>query len=493
MDFSLLKSLAAFISSLVVSLIGTRTLVFLAPKIGWIEQVKKDRWHVNPTAKLGGIAIYIALMAVTAVSFWPLAGTKIVGLLVGTTIIFILGLADDLTYISPGIKILVEAAAATVVIAFGVHSEYFNPFLGFPLTIFWIIFVTNAYNLIDNMDGLSSGIAAISSVALFALSAIMGWADTAVLSAVMCGAALGFLRYNFNPARIFMGDCGALMIGFYLSVVTLIGSMTHMSNLIITLVAPILVMAVPILDTTFVAVLRAAAGRPFYRGGRDHTSHRLVIMGLSERKSALVIYLFSMVFGGFAVWLAFPGTSYLLISTLLILVLVFLFLLGIFLSEPDLEEIENRVHANNGRVGIIGFVLKKRRVVIEIAADALIVAASYILANYLAGVIPVGRTGVALIGRSLAIFVFCQMISFYVFGVYRRVCKYTSPADLIRIVKAALAGTGASSLVLFFFTFLTGYCVFAIIIYFFIMTFFVTARAASHRGFTEFFARHRAV
>lgn len=492
MDFSLIRSLAAFISSAVVSLAGTRALILLGPKMGWIEEAKKDRWHSKPTAKLGGVAIYIALVATTAVFFWPLTSMKIVGLLVGTTIIFILGLVDDLKPISPGIKIVVEAVAATVVVAFGVYSEYFNPFVGIPLTIFWIIAVTNAYNLIDNMDGLASGIAAICSAALFALSAIMGWADTAILSAVMCGAALGFLRYNFNPARIFMGDCGALMIGFYLSVVTLIGSMTYMSNLIITLAVPLLVMAVPILDTTFVTVLRAASGRPVYRGGKDHTSHRLVIMGLSERESVLVIYLFSLVFGGFAVSLALPGISYLLILTLLIISLVFLLLLGLFLSEPALKEIEYRVDVKNSRVGIIARVLKKKYLVIDMAADALIVAASYLLANYLVGSSLIGRTETLFIARSLAIFVFFQMIAFYLLGVYRRVWKYTSLADLIRIVEGALAGTVASALVLFLFTFLTGYSVSAIIVYFFIMTFFVAARAVSLRGFTEFFTRHQA-
>jgi UDP-GlcNAc:undecaprenyl-phosphate/decaprenyl-phosphate GlcNAc-1-phosphate transferase len=492
MDYSLIICLAAFISSLAVSLAGTRALIFLGPKMGWIEQIKEDRWHSKPTVKLGGIAIYISLMVVTIVYFWPLTNIKIVGLLAGTTMVFILGLADDLKSVSPGIKILVEAAAAAVVVAFGVYSEYFSPILGIPLTIFWIIAITNAYNLIDNMDGLSSGIAAISAATLFALSAIMGWADTAILSAVMCGAACGFLRYNFNPARIFMGDCGALTIGFYLSVVTLVGSMTYMSNLLITLVAPMLVMAVPILDTTYVTVLRAASGRPVYQGGKDHTSHRLVVMGLSEKRSVLAIYLFSLVFGGFAVLLAFPGASHLLVWTLLVICLVFLFLLGIFLSGPDIKKIENRVRANNGTNGLAALLMRKRHIVVEIAADALIVAASYILAYYLMGNGTISRTQGVLIGRSLPIFVFFQMISFYLFGVYRGVWKYVSFGDMIRIVGGALAGTAVSALVLFLFTFFTGYSVFVVIVYFFVMTFLIAARAASLRSFTEYFTRHRA-
>jgi UDP-GlcNAc:undecaprenyl-phosphate GlcNAc-1-phosphate transferase len=492
MDSSFIKYLAVFIASLAVSLVGTRALISLGPAIGWVEKIKKDRWHSKPTAKLGGIAIYIALMVGTIVAFWPPTEMKIVGLIAGTTVIFILGLVDDLKSVSPGIKIVVEVAAAAVVVAFGVYSEYFNPFFGIPLTIFWIVAITNAYNLIDNMDGLASGIAAISAVTLFALSAIMGWADTAILSAVMCGAALGFLRYNFNPARIFMGDCGALTIGFYLSVVTLIGSMTYMSNLILTLVAPILVMAVPILDTAFVTTLRAVSGRRVYEGGKDHTSHRLVIMGLSEKRSVLAIYLFSLVFGGFAVFLAFPGASYLLVWTLLVISLVFLFLLGLFLSGPDLREIEKRVRANKGPNGIIALLIKKRNIVVKIAADALIVAASYILAYYLMGNGSVGRAEGVLIGRSLPIFVFFQMASFYLFGIYRGVWKYVSFGDMIRIVEAALAGTAISSLILFLFTFFAGYSASVVIVYFFIMTFFIAARAASLRGFTDFFTRHRA-
>jgi UDP-GlcNAc:undecaprenyl-phosphate GlcNAc-1-phosphate transferase len=492
MDFPFIIILAAFISALAVSLAGTRIVIYLAPKMGWIEEIKKDRWHSIPTAKLGGIAIYIALVAVTIVFFWPLTDMKVVGLLVGTTMIFILGLLDDLRPIAPGIKVLAEAAAAAVVVVFGIYSEYFNPFIGIPLTIFWIVAVTNAYNLIDNMDGLSSGIAAISSLTLLALSTIMGWTDTALLSAVMCGAALGFLRYNFNPARVFMGDCGALTIGFYLSVVTLIGSMTYMSNLIITLVAPILVMAVPLLDTTFVALLRAASGRPVHQGGRDHTSHRLVIMGLSEKKSVILIYLFSLVFGGFAVFLAFPGASYPLISMLLLICLVFLFFLGLFLSEADLTEVENGSRADNGPGRITALFLKKRHTVFEIIADALIIAASYILAYYLMGHGSIGRAEGPLLGRSLPIFVFFQMISFFLFGAYRGVWKYVSFGDLMRIVQAALAGTVVSSVILFLFTFFEGYSVFVMIVYFFIMTFFITARVASFRAFAEFFTRHRA-
>jgi len=491
MDFSLVKSLAAFIFSLAVSLVGTRTLISLGPKMGWIEEVKKDRWHSTPTVKLGGIAIYIALMVVTVIFFWPPTNMKIVGLLAGTTVIFILGLADDLKAVSPALKILVQTAAAVIAVSFGLYSEYFNPFLGIPLTVFWIVAVTNAYNLIDNMDGLSSGIAAISSITLFSLSAIMGWSDTAILSAVMCGAALGFLRYNFNPARIFMGDCGALTIGFYLSVVTLIGSMTYMSNLIITLVAPMLVMAVPILDSTYVALLRAASGRPVYQGGRDHTSHRLVIMGLSEKRSVLAIYLFSLVFGSFAVFLAFPGVGYLLVWTLLPISLVFLFLLGLFLSGPDLKKIETRVSATNGSNGIVALLMRNRHVVVEMAADMLIIAASYLLAYYLMGSGSIDRDQGVLIGRSLPIFVFFQMVFFYLFGVYRGVWKYVSFREMVGIVEGAVAGTVASSLILFLFTFFAGYSPFVIIVYFFIMTFFVTARAASIRGFTEFFTHYR--
>jgi UDP-GlcNAc:undecaprenyl-phosphate GlcNAc-1-phosphate transferase len=492
MEYSLITAGVAFLSALAISLVGTKIMILIAPKVGWFEKVKKDRWHTRPTAKMGGIAIYLSLMAVTAIVFWPLADTKVVGLLIGTTMIFILGLVDDLKYVSPGLKIIVETLAAAVVVLFGVYSEYFNPLIGIPLTVFWIIAVTNAYNLIDNMDGLSSGIAAISSVSLFLLSAIMGWAETAFLSAVMCGAALGFLRYNFSPARIFMGDCGALVIGFYLSVVTLIGSMTYMSNLIITLAAPILVTAVPILDTTFVTVLRAVSGRPVYQGGKDHTSHRLVIMGLSERNSVLAIYLFSVVFGAFAVLLALPRTSFLLITVLLVVTLIFLFLLGLFLGGADVTDVGQPPKKNEIRARITALLVKKKYIVFEIMADALIVVAAYVLAYFLMGQGSIGEREGRLIARSLPVFVFFQMISFYFFGVYRGVWKYVSFGDMIRIVQASAVGTAASSLALFLVTFFEGYSASVIIVYFFILTFLVAARAASLRGFNEYFTHYRA-
>ncbi len=491
MEFSLIKAALAFVSALVLSLVGTKIMVMVAPRLGWMEAIKKDRWHTKPTAKMGGIAIYASLMIVTAILFWPLSDMRIAGLMVGTTMIFILGLVDDLRRLSPGLKILVETLAAAVVVIFGAYSEYFNPLIGIPLTVFWIIAVTNAYNLIDNMDGLSSGIAAISSVSLFLLSAIMGWSETALLSAIVCGAALGFLRYNFNPAKIFMGDCGALVIGFYLSVVTLVGSMTYMSNLIITLVVPVLVMAVPILDTTFVAILRTVSGRPVYEGGKDHTSHRLVIMGLSERNSVLAIYLFSFVFGCFAVLLAFPGANYLLITLLLTISLVFLFLLGLFLSGLDLREIEKRSLGGEEPLRITSILVRKKYILFEISADAIIVAASYVLAYFLVGKGSIGRHEEVLIGKSLPIFIFFQMVSFYFFGIYRGVWKYVTLKDIIRIVNASFVGTVVSSLALFLFTFFEGYSASVIIVYFFILTFFIAARAASLRGFKEYFTSHR--
>jgi UDP-GlcNAc:undecaprenyl-phosphate GlcNAc-1-phosphate transferase len=495
MDETMTIVLLPFLGALVVSWIGTRIIIAIAPRFGWIAKTSSDRWHTRPTALMGGIAIYVAIVISILVFFIIMSDfndRRVWGLLLGSTMIFILGLVDDRKYVSPTVKIVVQATAAGVVVAFGAFSEFFPPIIGIPLSIFWIIAITNAFNLIDNMDGLSSGIAAITSVCIMALSLIMGWYETAVLAAVMIGAALGFLRYNFNPARIFMGDCGALLIGFYLAVVTLIGTMTHMSNVIVVLVVPVLVMAVPILDTTFVTVMRTLSGRPFYQGGRDHTSHRMVIQGMSERATVLYIYLFSMVFGIFAVLFALPGVNIVLVATLLIVMVIFLFLLGLFLGGTEARDTKQRADWAGGELTISDRISQRRRRLFEIIADSLNVTASYILAYLIIGQWYIDPETAARIGQSLPIFIFFQMVSFYFFGIYRKLPEFITLTDVVLVVLAAALGTVVSSIVLFLFTFFQGYSTSVMIVYFLVVTFLVSARLTSLRGFKEYFTQQRA-
>jgi len=487
--------LLSFLGALVVSWIGTRIVIAVAPRFGWIAGTTSDRWHTRPTALMGGIAIYAAIVVSILVFFIVLSDfndRRVWGLLLGSTMIFILGLVDDRKYVSPLVKIVVQTTVAGVVVCFGAFSEFFTPIIGIPLSIFWIIAITNAFNLIDNMDGLSSGIAAITSLCIMSLSLIMGWYETAVLAAVMIGAALGFLRYNFNPARIFMGDCGALLIGFYLAVVTLIGTMTHMSNVIVVLVVPILVMAVPILDTTFVTIMRTLSGRPFYQGGMDHTSHRMVIQGMSERTTVLYIYLFSLVFGVFAVLFALPGVNIVLVATLLIVMVIFLFLLGLFLGGTEARDVKQRAARAGGELTIADQISRRRRRLFEIVADSLIVTASYILAYLIIGQWYIDPETAARIGQSLPIFIFFQMVSFYFFGIYRKLPEFITLTDVVLVVLAAALGTVVSSIVLFLFTFFQGYSSSVMIVYFLVVTFLVSARLTSLRGFKEYFTQQRA-
>ncbi|MBN1882152.1 MAG: hypothetical protein JW885_08260 [Deltaproteobacteria bacterium] len=487
--------LLSFIGALMVSWVGTRIVIFLAPRFGWIAEISRDRWHTQPTALMGGIAIYTAIVTSILVFFILLSDfndRRVWGLLLGSTMIFILGLIDDRKYVSPLVKIIVQVAAAGVVVIFGAFSEFFPPLIGIPLSIFWIIAITNAFNLIDNMDGLSSGIAAITSLCIMVLSLLMGWHETAVLAAVMVGAALGFLRYNFNPARIFMGDCGALLIGFYLAVITLIGTMTHMSNVIVVLVVPLLVMAVPILDTTFVTVMRTISGRPFYQGGRDHTSHRMVIQGMSERRAVLYIYFFSLVFGLFAVLFALPGVNLVPVAVLLIVMVIFLFLLGLFLGRAEVGDARQRAARPGRDRAITDRISQRRRRLFEIVADSLNVIAAYILAYLIIGQWYIDPETAFRIGQSLPIFIFFQMVSFYFFGLYRRLPEFVSLSDVLLVVLAAALGTVVSSVVLFLFTFFQGYSSSVMIVYFLIVSFLVSARLTSLRWFKEYFTQQRA-
>jgi UDP-GlcNAc:undecaprenyl-phosphate GlcNAc-1-phosphate transferase len=285
----------AFALAAAGGLVLTPLVIRLAWRLGAVEQPRSDRWHRRPTALLGGTAIYLA-SAIAAVSIlprmpspqpatlslWP-------GLGAAATLLFLLGLIDDRRGLSPRAKLLGEAAAGALLVASGIHVPWVSPpWLAAALTVLWVVGITNAVNLLDNMDGVAAGVVAIAALALAVLD--QGQGEVAVLALCLAGACCGFLRYNFHPARIFMGDCGSLYLGFCISALSLMAGMQHEGNVTASLVAPAAILALPIFDTTLVIVSRRRHGRPVMQGGRDHTSHRLAALGLPERSVALLLY-----------------------------------------------------------------------------------------------------------------------------------------------------------------------------------------------------------
>lgn len=283
----------------------TRTI---ARRIGLLDQPGARKIHSVPTPLLGGLAIYGAfVIALLLFPNWPYHILELGAILTGATWLACVGLVDDRRALSPWAKFAAQFLAAGVVIASGIHIEIIRiPIFDSLLTLIWIVGIINAINFLDNMDGLAAGISAIAAAFFFWLAFSQGQELVSALSAAICGSAIGFLIYNINPASTFMGDMGSLVLGFVLAV---IGIKLHFyaDSLTVTWMIPVLVLGLPLFDTGLVMATRLREHRSLVRGSTDHTSHRLVSMGLSQRGAMLSLYGVSFLLGLAA--LAISGTS----------------------------------------------------------------------------------------------------------------------------------------------------------------------------------------
>ncbi len=277
----------------------------LAPRLGWVDHPSSRKVHRVPTPLLGGAAIYLAFVLALLLFGDRFYVRQVVGIFVGATIVSLMGLWDDRRRLAVGVKLGVQLAAAVLLIVTGVRVQTFRtPWLDIPVTLLWIVGITNALNLLDNMDGLAGGVAAIAAGHFTLLAAMSGQYLVGALAAALLGACLGFLLYNFNPARIFMGDSGSLFLGFLLAALGI--KLRFPENIpAVTWMVPVLVLAVPIFDTTLVFVSRLRRGlNPLTTPGKDHVSHRLVSMGLSQREAVMALYLAAGVAGELALFVA---------------------------------------------------------------------------------------------------------------------------------------------------------------------------------------------
>jgi UDP-GlcNAc:undecaprenyl-phosphate GlcNAc-1-phosphate transferase len=300
---------ATFILSLLVTVLLTPVFGRLATRLGVLDHPAENKFHQEATPYLGGAAVGLSLVLVGGVGTG--ASAQLLILLAAGAVLGILGLADDRAHVSPLIKLAVEVAAAVALWSVGIRAGLFhNYFLDLALTVFWVVAITNAVNMLDNMDGLSSGVVAIAAGGFFVIAGGRGEYLVGALALAVAGASIGFLRYNFPPARIFLGDAGTLLLGFLLAALGLKLDMGGENGLIRAAV-PILLLGVPIFDMALVVMARLLSGRKFYVGGTDHTSHRLVAMGLSTRAVAFVAYSAQILCAAMAVWLldASPGTG----------------------------------------------------------------------------------------------------------------------------------------------------------------------------------------
>ena len=445
-----------FLFSFLLALIATPFVQKVALKANCVSFPKQDRWHTKPTPLLGGIALFIAFLIPYLLLF---RGKSFFWMLfLGNSLSFAFGLLDDLLRVRPSTKLIGQIVIACLTIGLGLKfASAISPLVSIPLTIFWIVGMMNALNLLDNMDGLAGGIAAISALALCGDSLLNGQTDIALLMGLLIGGTLAFLTYNFSPAKIFMGDCGSMFLGYLLSVGAILKANGSVSNLLLTLAVPVLVLSVPIFDTTFVTLMRKLNRRPISQGGRDHPSHRLVAFGLSERKAVLTLYGVSLLFGMLS--FLYSKLNPAIMVVLMGLAVLALFSFGMFLGEIKVYTDEDKRRANgekNGFVFLDGILLHKRRIV-EVLVDLTVICLSYLAAFLLRFEGALSPQNLELILRSLPVLIGIKLLSFFSFGLYRGVWRYVSLNDVVSIFKAVVVGQVVSILFLLYLFRFQGY------------------------------------
>jgi len=292
-------------ASALVIVIGIMPLVKKAAvRWGFMDQPSERKIHVSPTPRLGGAAIYLGCIAALLVFSKHFYISQLVSILVGATLVSFLGVWDDHHSLRPLFKLLGQMVAAGVLIVSGIQVGFLhNPVLNLAATLLWVVGITNALNLLDNMDGLSGGVATVASAFFFLLAVMSGQYLVASLAAALLGACIGFLYYNFNPASIFMGDTGSLFIGFVLAALGI--KLRFPDNVdFVTWMIPVVVLGLPVFDTTLVVISRLRRGlNPLTTPGKDHVSHRLVAMGATQREAVLMLYLVCCILGVIAMFL----------------------------------------------------------------------------------------------------------------------------------------------------------------------------------------------
>ncbi|SHK77615.1 UDP-GlcNAc:undecaprenyl-phosphate GlcNAc-1-phosphate transferase [Desulfatibacillum alkenivorans DSM 16219] len=442
--------LAAFL----ICLAATPAVQWMAHKRDWLAHPTADRWHQKPTALMGGIAIYTGISIPLYIlsdftlekSFVPGIAPMHAGphagavLWLGVTLLFTLGLVDDFLKIKPQSKLLGQILVALMATFFGYRLCWFESMtLDTMISVFWIVGITNALNLLDNMDGLCAGVGAVASFFL----AMLLW-DTnfllAVMSLILCGSLAAFLVFNFNPASIFMGDCGSLVIGFTLAFLSICyAGFSAPPHGIAKYACPIMVMMVPIFDTSLVTFIRLLSGRKASMGGKDHTSHRLVLIGLSEKKAALALYAIASISGLAAMFVDRHDT----LSTPLVLVPLALaiLLMGVYLAQLRVyPEKEFSVLRDKTFTPVLMELTYKRQLAL-VVLDFWLIAFSYYMSYRLRFNIDDFKFYFEVFLQSLPIIIGCKITAFYAMGVYRGVWDSFSFNDIYVHIKATMLGT----------------------------------------------------
>lgn len=412
----------------------------LAIRINVVARPRADRWHRTVVPLLGGVAIGLSTLFSSLIS--GLTETLPVIVFASMTI-FVTGLIDDLLSLRPASKLVSQIAVAAALVYFGFRLHWVESRLvDSALTMIWVVGLTNAFNLLDNMDGLCGGVALIVAAMLLAgfwtgVARERAVAEMTFL-AILAGSAAGFLVFNFPPASIFMGDSGALLFGFALAALTLgqEGVRASRSDVLSVIAGPAFVLLIPIFDTTLVTVARLLSGRSPARGGRDHSSHRLVAIGLSERDAVLVLWALAAVGGLIGLVLRnFSSAWSLPVGA------IYLLAMGIFAIYLVRVRVYDEVTAPDVAVTPLQSTYLNKRRVVEVLADVTLIGASYYWATRLVFRDPEAYLRNAdVFYETLPVVMATQLIAFFARGLYRGLWQPFVKRDIAKVVEAVGLG-----------------------------------------------------
>ena len=470
----LVPAVAFLLTTLLVPLISR-----LASRWKCVALPNKERWHTRPTPMLGGLAFFLGFLVPVSLLSPHASGALPFFLIV--MLLFAVGIYDDLYRISPTTKLMAQIIGAAIALFFGYSLHFFTwkP-LDHLLTAVWIVGLTNALNLLDNMDGLATGIGLIAACYLAFLFNQQGDVTYTFLALALAGALAGFLVYNFYPASIFMGDAGSLFLGSSLSLLT-IHANGQASNILSLVAVPACILLVPILDTTLVTITRLLRGQSISQGGKDHASHRLVILGLNEPQAVLLLYFMATISGASAFLIKW--FSYSLSLAILPVIILSFALFTAYLAQVEIVSEAKEQKRSTKRLTVLLSTLTYKGRVLEVVLDFFLIALAYYLAFALRFDFHLSEFLLNLFLISLPVVVAATYVSFFLFGIYRGLWRYTDLEDVARIAGAVLAGTLAAVGVLVAFYRFVGYSRVVFILYALLLFFGMAGSRVSFRLF----------
>ncbi len=478
----------AFAAAAALSLALTWLLRMLARRAGLIAQPRDDRWHRRPTALLGGLGIAVGFSApVLVMGAWNEVGPVVALALFVTA----LGLVDDLRRLSPAAKLAFEATAAAVALFLGYRLGWTGS-LTFDslLTLLWLVGMANAFNLLDNMDGLAAGVAGIGAAAYLVLALAGGTPADVLMLAAFAGATCGFLVFNAHPASIFMGDAGSLFLGFTLGLLAVRSGAGLGAGGTSAVVIPLAILSVPIFDTALVTFMRSLAGRPISAGGRDHSSHRLVALGLPERRAVFVLWLFASAAAIAGLSLFFLDLSHGNIVAGLLAGGLALF--GAHLAQVRVYDADVAPSGPHGTVALVLRAVSARTRVLDVLIDMSVVTLAYYTAYRIRFDDAAFTLFFPLFLESLPIVVAVSITSLWWTGGYRGVWRHFGAQDALSVLKGTALATLCSVAAMSYFFRFEGYSR-AVFVICGVLTFaLLVAGRASFRIVHELTARTRA-